>query len=499
MPPEILGCIFAWSLAREPGRSLYSPHFDGLHKGSYNFLLVCHHWFEVASRTTELWSFWGNSLQDWQKRHRRSGTSPLDLVLDGYKSDPDARFDESLQSAVRAHAIQNTIRQVHLRSDYGETVAAIISSLTPGDDEAIQNQNIESIVWQNERDYTADMSDFFARSRLLRLRVLDLHGSIRILSWDHLAPRTIFLTDLSLNIDISPSLPTITTAQLFSILTSNPNLRNISLSSAVIPNDTDASTFKVQLPNLNSLGLTGESRHVFGLLCQLALQGTLDDMQLSGFNPTAEDISQTLAPYIQDYFRRGPGFQGRLGVYYSSSSSTISISVGVVCTQTTAWVLEPPFVSLRIVFDFPPQDVLDQFLISLTTLIPRERVVSFQAWLDAWPLEEIFLMMPKIEALHLICPLLSEGFLQPNAGGPHANVKLFPSLRSLCLEHAMAWTGGDWSHLMTYLAHQTSDGQTISLEVIGDFPHDCPEIVDGIRSLVQEFTYPRNPVAEENE
>ena len=116
VPPEILGCIFAWSLARKSGRSLYSPHFDGFQKGSYNFLLVCHHWFEVARRTSELWSFWGATLQVWQKRYHHSGTFPLDLVLDGYKSNPNIHFDGSLQSAVRARAIQNAIRQVHLIS-----------------------------------------------------------------------------------------------------------------------------------------------------------------------------------------------------------------------------------------------------------------------------------------------------------------------------------------------------------------------------------------------
>ena len=47
VPPEILGEIFVWSLAREAGTSLHSQHFEGLRRGSYNFLLVCHHWFEV--------------------------------------------------------------------------------------------------------------------------------------------------------------------------------------------------------------------------------------------------------------------------------------------------------------------------------------------------------------------------------------------------------------------------------------------------------------------
>ena len=53
VPPEILGSIFCWNVIPDGDY----PHFGGLRKGSYNFLLVCHHWFEVASHTPELWSF----------------------------------------------------------------------------------------------------------------------------------------------------------------------------------------------------------------------------------------------------------------------------------------------------------------------------------------------------------------------------------------------------------------------------------------------------------
>src|SRR5258708_3853962 len=62
LPPEILGAIFRWNVIPD-------GVFGGLPKGSYNFLLVCHHWFEVASRAPELWSFWGNSIEDWAHRH----------------------------------------------------------------------------------------------------------------------------------------------------------------------------------------------------------------------------------------------------------------------------------------------------------------------------------------------------------------------------------------------------------------------------------------------
>ena len=483
VPPEILGHVFVWRLVQE------SP-FQGLQKGSYNFLLVCHHWFEIASGTPELWSFWGNTFQDWKKRHHRSGTTPLDLVLDGFRCDPGVSFDKSLQDTVRSRVMQDTIRQAHLKSSDGGTLASIISSLTPGDGGG-QNENIESIVWKHGGVPPVDISTFFARSHLPRLRSLDLYGNFWVSSWDRLVARTTLLTTLSLSIDKFTPSPTLTTSQLFSILTSNPNLRELKLSGATIPYDTHGSTLNVPLRDLNTLALTGSFHQILGLLRQLVLPERLDDMYLSGTDSTTEDISQSFALYMRDYFRRDSRFQDGLGVSFTSSHVFASISVGVVRSQTSVPVLEPPRVALTA---YAPilgvlAEELEQPFADLIALVPRERVVFFNPGVHLRPSEQLFSMMPNIEMLCLSDMELSSGFLRPNPEGPRANTKLFPSLRSLCLEHVIYLNDNDWSHLMTYLAHQAADGQPISLEVIGDIPNGCPEIVDGIRGLVKEFTH----------
>jgi len=478
VPPEILGHIFARTLVRE------GP-FQGLRRGSYSFLLVCHHWFEVASNTPELWSFWGNTFGDWKKRHGRSAAAPLDLVLHEYHCYPDT-FNESLKDAVRSRVMQGTIRQVHLISNNPYTLIPVISSLTPNDGGG-QNENIESIALHSgEGPITLLASNFFARSCLSRLRSLDLYGNVWIPPWDRFIPQTTLLTSLSLNITTPTPSPRPTAAQLFSILTSNPNLQELVLSDAVLPDDTDASTSRVQLRHLKTLSLTGEPRRLFGLVQQLILPEMLDVLHLTGSDSTVEDISQTLAPYMQDYFQRDPRFRDTLGVSSSISEDSISISVTVAGAQTIASTQKPPRVSLTVLTDVPPPDIPEQLLINLITLIPRERVVFFRAGVDVKLPDEFFLMMPNIETLHLPDQALSKGFLQPNPDGPHVNMKLLPSLRSLRVEYVGSPNDNDLGPLKTHLAHQTSDNQAVSLEVIGHvpswFPH--PEICGNVLPLM---------------
>ena len=485
VPPEILAHIFVLSLVREAGRSLESPsHFSGLRKGSYNFLLVCHHWFEVASGTPELWSFWGNTLQDWKKRHHRSGAAPLDLVMYG----PDCNdffFDETLWSAVRSRVMQNTIHQVHLTSYQHLTIASIISSLTPNN-EGCQNENIESIIWRSEGFTSVDVSTFFARSRLPRLRLLALTGNFHISSWDCLAPQTTFLTALSLETNMSPQSPTLTASHLFSILTSNPNLRELRLSHAALPNDANGSTFKATLQDLEVLSLTGDFRHLFELLHRLTLPQALDEIRLTVSNPTVEDISQTLAPYMRDYFQRDTRFRDPLEISLSSTYGLISISVSIVRDQAT---VPAPWVSLTAVLDYTtPLNVLERIFANLIAPIPREPVTSFIANLDVKLPEGLLPTMPSIETLSICNVRLSDGFLRPNLDGRYPNTKLLPSLRSLSLGN-INLSSGSWDHLMTFLAHQTSDDQVISLRLFDSVPYIHPEVVNKIKGLVEVFIY----------
>ena len=211
-------------------------------------------------------------------------------------------------------------------------------------------------------------------------------------------------------------------------------------------------------------------------------------MDLTGLKSTVHDISQTLAPYIRDYFRRDARFQNRLKISSSFSTGSISVSVDLFCSQTTVPAQKLP----RAVFAVSlagtsPPDVLEQLFIDFIAPLPREHVLFFENRVGKKLPEELYFMMPNIETLHISSVELLEGFLQPNPDGPRANTKLLPSLRSLCLRRVCLYDD-DWGRLTKYLAHQTSGGQTISLDIGGYSSCPRPEVVDEIIGMVDRFT-----------
>jgi hypothetical protein len=501
IPPEILGDIFRLSVKPKTA----DGPFAGLGKDSYNFLFVCHHWFEVARRIPDLWSLWGNSLEVWERQYPRSGPCPLDLVLDGvaHRIWP---FDSALQDALRGYAARDAIRTVHLRDDNMQLLTTIISILTPEDD-GTRDSSIESIALDGVTvDYFrtrhppptngVDTSDFFSRRRFPNLRNLSLSGYLKISpwSWDCLKSHTGMLVNLSVSSISYSSIPTM--SQILSLLTSNPNIRNLTL--ALSEDDDDSrsgSKSRVPLRHLENLTLKGGQYHIFLILHQLELSERMDRTRLEFYGGTSDDVKEVTVPYVRDYLGHDPRFKDRLGIFVDTYCARILLRVSVVGVGYHGPGQLPrqgPSHTFDVTLWSPNEG--EKLCVDILALLPQERVVYFETSLPMFATKEVVVAMPNLEALCLVDPKIPDGFLLPNPDGLNAHTKLVPSMRRLYLRDTrMRVHRRDWSPLVRYVTRQTSGNHPFSLVLIGEHTHICSKAAKEIQGLVEEFVCDRDP------
>jgi len=366
LPPEILGSIFRWNV-------IPKGDFGGLPKRSYNFLLVCRHWFEVASCTPGLWSFWGNSIKDWEHRHIHHGTAPLDLALD------DAgRLGDQLRDALWDRASRGTIRRICLRSPSAKLLSSVISAMVT-EGEGTRSNSVESFKIVNYgSSLLVDVSAFFSRYHLPKLHSLHLHGC-KISSWGLLKSQTSVLTSLMLTTKQLPPDPTL--SHLLSVLSSSPLLQDLSLfhgpGSHAIGGDTP--TIRVQLRHLEQLRLTGDLLRVFTLSNLLEIPDKMDNQTMILFGCSPLHLSRAVGPYLGDRVRRRgavPG--GRIGLFaeYRCGSFRVrarDMSVGDDPAGVD-WFAEVT----AIMSAEQENGEADRFGFDLIADIPREQVASLQ-------------------------------------------------------------------------------------------------------------------------
>jgi len=481
LPPEVLGNIFLWNVTLE------EPGFDGLEEVSHNFLLVCHHWFEVASRTPDLWTFWGNNLEDWEKRcHRSRVGAPLDLVLDE-EIYADGPFGEPQRVILENRAARDTIRRVHLRSYDHDLLASIISPLTSPRGE-LRTKSLESFIVRSE-DNPTDVSDFFARSRLPKVRYLEL-VNCTISSWDHLTSQTTLLTTLKLSSNNAS--PTPTMPQLLSMLASNPHLQELKLNARAIPNDDgDGASYQVSLRHLEELRLDGDVGQVFRLLRRLECPQKMGKLSISLSHCMVADISHTIGPYLRDHLRRRGRSQNGLGLSLSHCGfGLITFHVGDVgefhpSTSESARMVS--FLSITFGLDQAlPGDVQERGTLDLIAHIPREEIVYFRAGGTLAAVEDLRVQMPNLKALDLFMVPLYAAFQTPEQDGSHVHEKFPPSLQHLFLERLIV-NGYDWVPLIVFLTRRASSGNQLDSLLIGGPCHMCSRMAEGVRGIVRRF------------
>ena len=475
LPPEVLGDIFCRNVIPE-------QTFGGFERRSYNFLLVCHHWFEVASCTPDLWSFWGNNLRDWTKQCLRYPAAPVDLVLDGVQF-PEDTLDISLRKALQDRAAADTIRRIHLLSEGSELLSSIILPLTANFD-GIRSSGVESIIIRarDRGSLPVDISDFFAHYCFPKLRSLEL-TNCAISSWDLITSRTSLLTTLDLFFD-GPT-PDPTTSQLISIFSSNPGLQSVRLTGYTIPDDDGGmSSLRVPLCNLEDLDLSGDLQNVVRLLHCLD-HARNAGISLSVYGGMAEDIPRILGPYLRGHLRhRGSSPNGLdFSIFRADQSITLYMGSGDD--------IHPELESILVMFIFLspslPRNLQQRAFLDLIADTPREEIVSFRVGGNAVVMGDVYVRFPNLTTLYLTKMALSSALPRLTVNGDE---DILPSLQHVVFE-GLTVDDGDWGPLTEFLSHRASSGNRLASLTIVESSDMHPEVAEGIRDMVGEFTTER--------
>ena len=475
LPPEVLGNIFRWNVIPD-------GDFGGLVKGSYNFLLVCHHWFEVASRTPGLWCSWGNSIRDWRRWYARCGTGPLDLVL-GECTGPE--LDDELRNALQDRAARDAIRRVHLRGFCRAELLNSVISLIVTEEEGTRLNSMESFIVKHSNGSNIDVTGFFSRYHLPKLKCLRLSGCW-ISSLDLLGSRTTALTTLELTTDpLSPITPTL--SQLVSILSSNPLLQELALLYKLAPHVAVETSYPlVPLCHLKRLRLSSNLRHVFSLISRLEIPDKINNLDLFLFDCSPSDLSQTLGPYLQDHVRRrGRLLSGGLGLSITHSYPTFHFRVGDADERAESagvWFMTVGMYGIL------EEGEAEKRVFDLIMHIPREQIIGLRTNLPILHWEELCVEMRNLTRLQLNRVDLPTFFVEPGVLGPHAFMDLLHSLDHIVII-APTLRGGDWGPLTDFLSRRAAAGNPISSLRLRDSPSMDEEVLWSIECTVEVFDF----------
>ena len=490
LSPEILGYIFKFSITQKRSDlSFIDTTFNGLERGSYNFLFVCRRWYDVAINTPELWSFWGNTLRDWDKMCRRNKAAAVDLVLNRDPSGPGV-LSIPLRGELRDRIARDEIRRIHLRSDDYDLLGSILSSLTP-DGEGVQEKCIESIIFHTEV-IPEELSDFFARSHLPRLQCLKIAGAIRTPLLDQLASKTTRLTTLSLKPGQS-SIP-LTTPLLNSILVANPNLQHLELLDGSLPSDVNESGVRVPLCYLRTISLSGDFHSALRLLRRLEFPAPLEYTKLNMKKATLKDVRQMFGPYVKGLFQHKVWSQDGLEVINNVCSD---LDIYVACRAGyPGETLKPGLVfpSARFsvtVTGSPTRLELKKLSLDLMAFLPHKHVQFLHMQHTPGASEEFLATMSKVTSLWLETVTVSDGFLQLDPSRPHPGQEFLPALESLNLISVDA-EDDNWQPLINYLVDKNSDGKAVWLSMTSRF-RVPPEVIRKIKGLVKGLDHTIDP------
>lgn len=395
-------------------------------------------------------------------------------------------LDDNLHDALQGRAAQDTIWRIHFRTNNTELLHSVVSSLV-ADGEKTRSNSVESFVVQNNGMSPVDLSVFFSRYRLSKLKRLHLHGC-RVSPLDLVGSQTMNLTTLSLVTTYLYPIPAL--PQLLGILPSNPLLQSLALLPTMfhqVP-DGDGSSSPVPLRHLKAFDLTSDFRYACKSLNRLELPDRMDNMKLTLYNCPPE-FPRTLGPYIGDHVRRRGRYPGGgLGIHAYPTLDSLDLNIGDVHRDDdptkVKWFVE---VIAVMAGHLGYHDQVCRVYFDLIAHIPQGQVINLETMLPVPGSEELCVEMCDLEYLRLLRVDLSTWFTEPEISGSHTPRDLLRSQDRL--EITRAFLSGSWSPLTNFLSNRAAVGNRISsLKLSGDWRID-EDVIKSIECVVDVFQY----------
>ena len=322
LAPEILGYIFWWGVV-----SGVSPS-GRIARNTFNFLLVCRYWFDVAISTPSLWAFWGTSLRECVAFHRYSGAVPLYLNLIDAGTTRDIR---EASDVLQDLGVRRRIRHLHIHTS-PKTLVNILSFMTTPQPFSVRSQ-VQSLMLTAEGSWIAerpeelpDITNFLDNHTFPELQSLRLRGCN--LRWEPLILQTSKLTRLFIHAYDESRKPTV--FQLATLFAGNSALEDINLSLEIawapehVLQESPIPTF---LPRLHRLAVHGNAAGYAQLLNLLAFSNELEHVKVDLFlDGIVTDVAAALAPFLTNVFRERQLSNLTIHIVYALVGLSLNVS-----------------------------------------------------------------------------------------------------------------------------------------------------------------------------
>ena len=296
--------------------------------GTFNFILVCRYWFDVATSTPSLWAFWGTSLRECLAFHRYSGAVPLYLNLADIDSDRDCR---NASGVLQDRSVHRRIRHLHIQTS-PKKLTKILSLMSTPQDPSVRSQ-IQSIMLVVEGPWHTgpageppNISSFLIAHALPELRFLHLRGCD--LDWKYLILQTSRLTHLFIHAHDRSKKPTV--LQLAALFARNCTLEVIDLSLEIASTPEDSSpeiSNSIFLPHLRRLTIHGSATGHTRLLNHLTFSNTLKQVNADLFlDGIVVDVAAALTPFLKNLFLACRPSELAIHIVYALVGLSINVS-----------------------------------------------------------------------------------------------------------------------------------------------------------------------------